>query len=512
MIYSIKIKMNKTLVIHPFLFAIFPIIFLFSVNVNSVSPEEIIFPLFSVIAVTFLIWIVLGFLLKNRIKSGFIVSIGLVLFFSYGHIYILLDDFQKDSNFSHFILIIPVLLLFVLGSYYFIKTKKSLNNPTKIVNVVSVSLVFISLLGIGEYFITESFSQNEIDLEPKKQQVHASETKKLHDVYYIILDGYSGSKSLETILNYDNSEFTDFLINKGFYISTESYSNYKRTTFSIPSTLSMNYLNYLAEIKGIDSTDENELVEISRNSEVIKNFKSEGYTTYAIEAGSKETNKIKNIDFRLCTKKNVSESEFGSMLIRTTILNPVQVKLFSNEKRDKILCGFSELIKMADRNESPKFVLAHLMIPHRPYIFGPTGELVYAKLLTLDDLDENWNSELYLGQLEFSNLRMKEVISKLTDRNDPPIIIIQSDHGMRGGDFNNEYELMLKNFNNFKAYYFPEVGRNIEFETTTPVNSFRVLFNLYFDDDYEILEDKIYGNTKEKPYQFRDVTDVLIKK
>jgi len=41
-----------------------------------------------------------------------------------------------------------------------------------------------------EYFITESFAQNEIDLEPKKQQVHTSETKQLPDVYYIIHDGY----------------------------------------------------------------------------------------------------------------------------------------------------------------------------------------------------------------------------------------------------------------------------------------------------------------------------------
>jgi len=205
---------KKILVIHPFLFAIFPVIFLFSVNVNSVFPEEIIIPLISVIAVTFLIWIALGFLLKSRIKSGFIVSIGLVLFFTYGHIYILLDEFQMDSDFSHFVLIIPGLVLFALGSFFFIRTKKSLINPTKIVNVIAVSLVIISLLGIGEYFITEGFTQSENYVEPIKQQVHTSETKKLPDVYYIIPDAYSGSKALLTGLNYDNSEFTDFLKNK----------------------------------------------------------------------------------------------------------------------------------------------------------------------------------------------------------------------------------------------------------------------------------------------------------
>jgi len=503
--------LKKAKVIHPFLFAIFPIIALFSSNVDLVLPEEIVFPLFSVIIVTFLIWIVLGFLLKNRIKSGFIVSISLILFFSYGHIYILLDEFQKDSDFSHLVLIIPVLFLFALGSYFFIRTKKPLNNLTKIVNGIAVSLVIISLFGIGEYFITESFSQNEIDVESKKIQGNVLQTKKLPDVYYIIPDSYSSSESVKTVLNYDNSDFTDFLINKGFYVPTLSYSNYAFTQYSIPSTYSMNYVNYLTDIKGINSTDKTDLHKISRNNEVIKNFKSEGYTTYNIEAGSSYSRSLKNIDFVLCSDS--FESDFRALLIQTTILNPLQVTLFSDAHRDRILCGFSELKKMADRNESPKFVLAHFMIPHRPYIFGPTGESIYPKLLTLEDKGRYWNPELHLGQLQFFNLKMKEVISKLIDTDNPPIIIIQSDHGIRGGDWTEEYKFWPSRFHNFKAYYFPEVGRDIEFETTTAVNSFRVLFNLYFGYEYDILEDKLYyTNDKSKqPYQFTDVTDIVIK-
>ena len=225
---------------------------------------------------------------------------------------------------------------------------------------------------------------------------------------------------------------------------------------------------------------------------------------------------LKNIDFRICTEKFLTEalaSEFGTMLIRTTILNPVQPALFSDYNREVILCGFSELIKMADRNESPKFVLAHIIIPHRPYIFGPTGESIYPKVLTLEDKGWNWNPELHLGQLQFFNLKMKEVISKLLDTDDPPIIIIQSDHGIRGGDWTNDYKFWPSRLENFKAYYFPEVGRNIEFETTTPVNSFRVLFNLYFGYEYDLLEDKLYYTTdkKKQPYQFEDVTEIVIK-
>jgi len=82
---------------------------------------------------------------------------------------------------------------------------------------------------------------------------------------------------------------------------------------------------------------------------------------------------------------------------------------------------------------------------------------------------------------------------------------------MRGGEYENAYQQNVKKFNNFKAYYFPEKGRNLDFETSTPVNSFRILFNLYFDDDYKKLEDRIYVNSMAERFQFRNITDVLIK-
>jgi len=505
-------NLARSSVLHPILFSIFPIIFLFSQNLH-VEPEEIVLPILITIIVTILIWIVLSFLLKSQIKSGFIVSLGLVIFFSYGHIYILLDSFQSDL--SQYILLIPVLILFGLGSYYFIRTKNLLYNATKIVNGIAAALIVMSLVGAGEYFITESHFPNEIENEFEKNVFQNMTTNKFPDVYYIILDGYAGQKSLQELANYDNSDFLDFLTKKEFYISSDSYSNYKTTRLSIPSTLNMKYLNHVFDESGKGSKNlDREMIEVSRDNAVIKNFKSKGYTVYAIEAGSGHTAQMKNVDFRLCVKKDLEVTEFHSMLIRTTILNPIQGNLFSSPYREKIICGFSELSNMSNRNDSPKFVLAHLMIPHQPYVFGPNGEPLIAKILTLEDKVDSADLDLYLGQLQFVNIRMKDVIEKLTKTENSPIIIIQSDHGGRTAlPAENKYEHLLRLHNNFKAYYFPDVGRNMEFEKTTPVNSFRVLFNLLFDDEYELLDDRIFhikvadGQVDLK----EEVTDYLIK-
>jgi len=237
-------------IFHPILFAIFPILFLYSNNINSVSPNEIIFPLLFVIFVTILIWIVLWKALKNKIKSGFITSLGLVLFFSYGHIYIFLEEFQYDILLNHILLLISSFILFGLGTFYFLKTKRPLNNATKIVNVVALSLIMISFVSVGEYFFTESLSPEILNEGSKEKQNQLANAESLPDIYYIIPDSYAGSKSLQIILNYDNSEFIDILIKQGFYVAPESYSNYIFTRESIASTFNLKYINYLADEKG----------------------------------------------------------------------------------------------------------------------------------------------------------------------------------------------------------------------------------------------------------------------
>ena len=95
------------------------------------------------------------------------------------------------------------------------------------------------------------------------------------------------------------------------------------------------------------------------------------------------------------------------------------------------------MIKTAELDYKPKFVLAHLLIPHPPYVFGSNGEAILPESLSLEDKD---NFELYFDQLEFTNKKIQEVVEKLTATEHPPIIIIQSDHSMKVGSRNAEYE------------------------------------------------------------------------
>jgi len=60
------------------------------------------------------------------------------------------------------------------------------------------------------------------------------------------------------------------------------------------------------------------------------------------------------------------------------------------------------------------------------------------------------------------------------------------------------------------SYYLPGVDQDkILFSSITPVNSFRLIFNYYFGEDYELLPDDIFIPEKGYLYKFLNVNSRL---
>ena len=191
------------------------------------------------------------------------------------------------------------------------------------------------------------------------------------------------------------------------------------------------------------------------------------------------------------------------------ILQPGIEFLLQDNLRDKIICSFDELDKMSENDVMPKFVFTHIMAPHSPFVFGPTGEDPASLISNIGDISA-YRDNLYTDQMQFVNYKLENIITELLDTDNPPIIIIQSDHGKRTKIVDDDPTVRnIKLLNNFRAYYIPNGDRNLELENSSPVNTFRVLFNTYFDDNYEILEDKFYAVDIAETH-YIDVTNSLI--
>jgi hypothetical protein len=173
---------------------------------------------------------------------------------------------------------------------------------------------------------------------------------------------------------------------------------------------------------------------------------------------------------------------------------------------------------VGERNNEPIFVFAHIKLPHDPFTMDSNGETITPQNIDFG-IGSDGNKIGYINQLEFTNKKITELIPKIiSNSKSPPIIIIQSDHGVRfdinkissNEEILNQYdkEILQRSFDGFSAYYFPDNSYEELYEDMTPVNTFRIIFNKFFNTELELLPDRMYfqfGETR----QFSDVTELI---
>jgi len=501
-------------VIHPFLFAIFPVVFVYAQNISYLPIVEIALPLGISLGIAIVLWLVLSFPL-NKKKSGLIVSLALVLFFTYGHLHIFLNyDSGIESEITRHRYLLPLFIgALIAGVVYFVRTSRELNNVTIIVNAISVAIVIISLGDIGVFYIeSDQFIEN--SNEVVTQNMNLVNVEKPPNIYYIILDAYAGDKVLKNELGYDNSEFTDFLKNSGFYIPENAHNNYAATYPSVTSVLVMNHLTYLEDVAA-ESKGEIGFHMLIPKNKVMTELKNAGYTIVNFDSLTAKYARDLS-DLFLCKKNIFTESELVVELVRTSMLNPVYIQFFVGDHRETILCMFSELSTVSQRVDEPVFVFAHFLIPHPPFIFGPNGESVTPESLELGNFWSDKNIQAYLNQVKFANKQTQQVVEKILQIDNDAVIIIQGDHGSGFTmDWDNpDIEMIDERMSILNAYHLPRGGEQFLYDSITPVNTFRVVFNAYLNGTYSYVEDKQYFSTYDRPFVFKDVTDslMLIKK
>ena len=301
----------------------------------------------------------------------------------------------------------------------------------------------------------------------------------------------------------------------GFYVARCSQSNYAQTELSMASTLNFNYLEALDDGFVSGSTDRSPTWGLIKENNVRRALSQLGYTVVAFETGYYWT-QLEDADIYYSQSTSTLDAlevvggvnSFEVMLLDTTaslLLTDAASVLpaalaeavdYPHQRhRERVLYDFNKLKGIPLGIQSPKFIFAHIVTPHEPFVFGPEGEFIQVSEPIPDD--QYW--QLYSDQVTYVNRRLIDLVTDiLATSRTPPIIIVQADHGASRISAQDKMAIL-------NAYYLPGDGAEAVYSTITPANTFRVVFNEYFNGKFELLEDRSYYSTYEDPYNYRDI-------
>jgi hypothetical protein len=529
------VKVLERLVIHPLLLATFPVLYLFQLNLEEgVSYDDLIGPLTFVVTVTAAFYVAIWGIWRDWRRAGLLSSLLVLLVLSFGHVVHVVDELRElldDLGAGLPAIDLEPYLLAVWGALAVaslvitFRVNRRLPEITKALNVIGAALVLMNLVPI----LTSGPTAAGGDGEPETQhetvgikRLDPGMDARLPDIYYLIFDRYADDEILSERFGYDNSSFTSWLDSRGFHLPSRSTINYPRTDLSLASSLNMHHLDGLARRVGQNEQVRTVFRELS-GFKVARLLKPLGYRYAHVGSwwGPTSNNPLADDVYQF-----KSLSEFATVLYETTVISPIAEGLGVLNSLDRRWAEWArkrwqfDTLAMIGEQPGPKFVFGHLLTPHAPYVTDRNGDLV-----SLEQKKEWSLNRSYIEQVINTNEEIKELVTSLlaVPENERPIIVLQADEGpypvsedeLEAFDWTTATldDLEMK-FKLFTAFYLPgiskdEVRREI-YPTFTPVNTFRVIFNLYLGGDFRLLPDRNYiVPDRAHPLDLIDVTDRL---
>ncbi len=457
---------------------------------------------FLLVAIAF-IYLIGILIFRNKTKASVFTFFITLLFLVFGY----LQDVMKGSLLPSFInkysFQLPAVFAILIALLIYVK--KSRSNFRELFNFLN--LLFIILLlsevpnSIRRYRLDKSV-HNLIDFRfnaLNEYQPSANVPDSLKpDIYFLVFDAMGSSKSIKNGLNKDNSQFDSFLHQKGFYIAANARSNYNWTIHSLSSTLNMDYLpSWIAPVMndpkvyfwGSSSILDNSLIEI---------LKKEGYQTHSyqqISFGNKDWHgktyfddlKTYHYSFKTLPGRIYRDLFWNYLKINAAFIHKKQITSITERgqvKKDYFDTTKSLIKQACSLGGKPKFVYGHFMVPHEPYVFDSTGNIKPAEQMLKENAKTS--DEAYYEHLLFARKTIEELVTYIqlhSKKN--TVIIVEGDHGYRTEKGN----VTGYSFQNFSSFYFPDHNYELLYDSITPVNTFRVVLNKYFNTNLHLLKD-----------------------
>lgn len=452
------------------------------------------------------------------------------------------------------LLLIAILFAIGVGAGVLIEKMQTKYPSVTGANVLGMACIVVAFIFAGQAWPVARLSSDiraaaayvpTAELEQAGAMHPATDIAEKPDIYYIVMDRYTNNEVYKTQFGYDNTPFLDGLRSQGFNVDDNSFAAYPYTAPSIASTLNMSYHNDdLQQFKHRNVQSGVFFHTMTEQSQVVKLLQRHGYqyhsvgstygTSYRAPLAARDyaCNKRLEIGPRAKCLHGLEISQFERSPFYRFANVPVTgwpVHYQEKGEVDYVREQLTHLFDLAnDPQQGGKFVFAHLLVPHDPFLFNADGSL--AAYRDTDNMGRPIKHK-FTDQVQFINDQMKALVAAITrNSGDKAVIMLISDEGPYPPTMNQTFlepttwegiseiiassnmtewpdsDLAMK-FGTLQAVRIPQATEE-DMAHISPVNAFRIVLNRYFGYSYPYLPECQLGlpDGRTKAYHFTDIT------
>jgi hypothetical protein len=511
--------------LHPVLFAAASVLALYTSNLRETSFGDVAPALVTVVGSAVLLVAAIGLLLRDfGQRAAVLASIVLVgaLYHAglFGRLNGLLGGVLPASAAVPLTLVVVGVLAVMV-----MRARFDLAVPSALLNGMALVLVLTPVWTAASYTLeTTGLARSALAAAPTpassisvpRDVIAEPAVAAKPDIYYFVFDRYGSQHTLERVYGFDNRPFLDSLRARGFYVASGSHANYPKTAPSFAATFDMNYLDLAADPLA-RRNEWHPIYDMLENHRVGNFLKSRGHRFIQIGSWWAPTQHNTAAD----ESYSFGFSEFAWLYLRRTIV-PTLIDAvapgtgiagmtdWDNGQCRRVPRQFAAVKAISERPEAT-FTFVHVLLPHEPYVFAADG-----RCMSPEEVRARGEKKGYLGQLRYANSLIADVFDHLLASPDKPIIILQADEGPYPEDYRTgdrswrkaTSEQLATKTGILNAFYFPDGDYSTLYQDITSVNTFRLLFDKYFDTNHGRLPDRIFAFPNYSSiYDFFDVTE-----
>lgn len=495
----------------------------YALNQGDIAPMELLRPLlYCLVACLLLVCLLRLYFGKQPVHIALTLGVLLLLQSFFGKFDSLVSRFAPSFSGTGG----EVLLWFVLTLAPLPLLRKKSIPPS----LAAPYFVFsLTLLLLSAFPLLSSRRPNRVKpqaatLAPTPPQQRGTLTEK-PNLYVIVLDAYARQDKLQEIYGFDNSPFLGALTERGFFVAKNSHSNYCYTCMSIPVLLNMAYPEDIPLQKNINTLTPLWAKETITQNATASYLKALGYRFIAINSGCLFTEpRDAQMQYSPYAKGSLLAfftspiSYLEMLLIDRTALRVVQWDSTAqyDQHRDNLRHAVESLSAAADQ-PGPKFVFAHILCPHFPYVFDNKGKAIRSKAkftmeenLSEDNSNKAETKQQYKQQLEFISTKTLQQLDLILQKDPTALVVVLSDHGSRYKFHQSDLAKIdvEECFSNLVAIRIPKADLSGH-DDISVVNVLRLVLKTQFDPTIPLLPNRMFfvhsGNATE-------VTQQLLKR